>query len=94
MTTWGYSGRCRRMVKVLKPKGQVKKAEAKGQAGRGLGEEEGPKVSRRASINGRSLRTLSQFYLGEMDLKMRMRQMTIASARSLVEWVATLEILR
>jgi len=41
-----------------------------------------------------ALRTLSQFYLGEMDLKLRMRQMTITTGKEPPEWMAALEILK
>ncbi|MBP7086951.1 MAG: hypothetical protein KBA58_02715 [Methanomassiliicoccales archaeon] len=82
------------MVKVLKPKGQVKKAEAKAKPAEALERRKVPKKPASFDQREESLRTLSQFYLGEMDLKMRMRQMTIASGKEPQEWVATLEILR
>lgn len=82
------------MVKVLKPKGEVKKVDArKVEAAKAPAKAQ---VKKAAQVDQReeSLRTLSQFYLGEMDLKMRMRQMTIASGKEPLEWMATLEILK
>lgn len=83
------------MVKVLKPKGQVKKSEEKAEPAKVPQKAKAP-VKRKAQFDQReeSLRTLAQFYLGEMDLKMRMRQMTVATGKEPLEWVATLEILR
>jgi hypothetical protein len=83
------------MVKVLKPKGQVKKTEEKAKPAKVPEKAKAP-VKRKAEFDQReeSLRTLAQFYLGEMDLKMRMRQMTVATGKEPLEWVATLEILR
>ncbi|KAF5052507.1 hypothetical protein DSECCO2_408130 [anaerobic digester metagenome] len=78
----------------MKPKGQVKKAEAKAKPAEALERRKVPKKPASFDQREESLRTLSQFYLGEMDLKMRMRQMTIASGKEPQEWVATLEILR
>jgi len=78
------------MVKVLKPKGQVKRVDGSG------AEPPKARTKRPAQFDLReeSLRTLSQFYLGEMDLKMRMRQMSIASGQEPPEWMAALEILK
>jgi len=81
------------MVKVLKPKGQIKRVEGKAKPGKApaVGS---PVKKKEFDQREESLRTLAQFYLGEMDLKMRMRQMTIASGKEPQEWVATLEILK
>jgi hypothetical protein len=83
------------MVKVLKPKGQVKRVEEKERPAKPQDKAKAP-VKSKAQFDQReeSLRTLAQFYLGEMDLKMRMRQMTIASGKEPPEWMATLEILK
>ena len=75
----------------MKPKGQVKKENAKSKPAKAP---EKAKVPVRFDLREESLRTLSQFYLGEMDLKMRVRQMTVASGKEPEEWVATLEILK
>ena len=79
----------------MKPKGQVKKTEEKAKPAKVPEKAKAP-VKRKAEFDQReeSLRTLAQFYLGEMDLKMRMRQMTVATGKEPLEWVATLEILR
>ncbi len=78
----------------MKPKGQVKKVEGKKSV-----PTEAPtkaQVKKVVSFDQReeSLRTLSQFFLGEMDLKMRMRQMSGSSGKEPQEWVAALEILK
>ncbi len=82
------------MVKVLKPKGQIGKEERTGSTK--APEKAKPPVRKKAQFDLReeSLRTLAQFYLGEMDLKMRMRQMTVATGKEPQEWVAVLEILK
>lgn len=80
----------------MKPKGQVRKEEQR-VAAKARAPEKGPgKVRAPAQFDQReeSLRTLSQFYLGEMDLRMRMRQMTVATGKEPPEWVAALEILK
>ncbi|HNU35569.1 MAG TPA: hypothetical protein PKJ15_03140 [Methanomassiliicoccales archaeon] len=81
------------MVKVLKPKGQVKRVEEKERPAKPQAK---APLKKKTQFDQReeSLRTLAQFYLGEMDLKMRMRQMTIASGTEPPEWMATLEILK
>jgi len=80
------------MVKVLKPKGEVKKVEGKAPAARSAK----PAKKTRVTYDQReeSLAMLSQFYLGEMDLKMKMKQMAIDSGKEPLEWMAALEILR
>lgn len=77
----------------MKPKGQVKKVEEKERPAKPQAK---APLKKKTQFDQReeSLRTLAQFYLGEMDLKMRMRQMTIASGTEPPEWMATLEILK
>ncbi len=78
----------------MKPKGQVKKVES--QKIEPVKAPAKSETNKAAQFDQReeSLRTLSQFYLGEMDLKMRMRQMSIASGKEPLEWIAALEILK
>jgi hypothetical protein len=77
------------MVRVLKPKGQIKRVD-------GFKAEPAKAPTKKVEFDQReeSLRTLSQFFLGEMDLKMRMRQMSLATGKQPQEWMATLEILK
>lgn len=78
------------MVKVLKPRGG-----AKGEGGAQKGAAPG-KADKAAEydLRAEALRTLSQFQLGEMDLRMRMRQMSMTMGEEPTEWMAALEILR
>lgn len=78
----------------MKPKGQIGKEERTGSTK--APEKAKPPARKKAQFDLReeSLRTLAQFYLGEMDLKMRMRQMTVATGKEPQEWVAVLEILK
>jgi hypothetical protein len=73
------------MVKVLKPKGEAKKVQTK---------KKEPAAQLPADPRAESLRTLSRFYLGEMDLSMKMRQMSVVSKKEVPEWMAALELLR
>ncbi|NLX46876.1 MAG: hypothetical protein GXY70_01700 [Euryarchaeota archaeon] len=82
------------MVKVLKPKGEVKKVEAKKDAKARPAGKAPVKKAEQFDQREESLRTLSQFYMGEMDLKMRMKQMTISTGKEPPEWMAALEILK
>jgi len=80
------------MVKVLKPKGDVRKVE-----GRKTEPAKAPSRDKTKKVfdqREESLLTLSQYFLGEMDLKMRMRQMAMASGKEPPEWMATLELLK
>ena len=79
----------------MKPKGQAKKAEDGARPIKAPVKAKVP-MKRKVQFDQReeSLRTLAQFYLGEMDLKMRMRQMTVATGKEPLEWVAALEILK
>lgn len=76
------------MVKVLKPKGEVKKTAAS--------KETKPAPSKKQPVDQRaeSLKMLSLFYLGEMDLSMKMRQMSVAKGEEVPEWMAALEIVK
>ena len=86
------------MVKVLKPKGEIKNVQVK------KDEQEGTKAKRQQSkkkaapgpVDQReeSVKMLAKFFLGEMDLSMKMRQMTVASGKEPPEWMAALELLK
>lgn len=78
----------------MKPKGEVKKVDTSKDGAAKAPAKAQAKKAAQFDQREESLRTLSQFYLGEMDLKMRMRQMTIASGKEPLEWMATLEILK
>ncbi len=75
------------MVKVLKPKGNVKKVQKK---------EVREEPQKEASVDSwaESLRVLSKFYLGEMDLTMKMKQMSIVKGKEFPDWMAALELLK
>ena len=86
------------MVKVLKPNGTVKKVQPKKEDVVRTTAKKAPakkaKPAPQLDLREESLRMLSQFYLGEMDLSMKMRQMTVASGKEPPEWMAALEILK
>lgn len=76
------------MVKVLKPRGGVKKPQMTKEVKPAPSEEQ--VVDQRAE----SLKMLSKFYLGEMDLSMKMRQMCVAKGHEVPEWMAALEMIK
>ncbi|MCG7844861.1 MAG: hypothetical protein MIO90_05465 [Methanomassiliicoccales archaeon] len=76
------------MVKVIKPKGEIKKVQTK------KAEKPSPRKKEAVDQRAESLKMLSQFYLGEMDLSMKMRQMHVAQGEEVPEWMAALELIK
>jgi hypothetical protein len=75
------------MVKVIKPKVDDKKVQTKNVP---------VMVEKKEPMDPRteSLRMLAKFYMGEMDLKMKERQMLISQGKEVPVWMAALELLK
>jgi len=84
------------MVKVLKPKGEIKNIQIKKDESKSTKRPQTEKQVAPQPVDQReeSLKMLSQFYLGEMDLTMKMKQMTVTSGKEPPEWMAALELLK
>jgi hypothetical protein len=81
------------MVKVIKPKGEAGKTPVKKEMPK---EAPARKESKEAPQDARaiSLEMLAKFYLGPMDLDMKVRQMTVNTGKEPPVWMAALEIMR
>ncbi|MDD1771902.1 MAG: hypothetical protein LUQ09_03190 [Methanomassiliicoccales archaeon] len=75
------------MVKVIKPRADDKKVQTK---------KVPVKVEKKEPLDPRteSMRMLAKFYMGEMDLKMKEKQMLIAQGKEGPVWMAALELLK
>jgi len=84
------------MVKVIKPKGESRNAPVKKEQKDNPQEAPARKERKTAPSDARpvSLEMLAKFYLGPMDLDMKVRQMTVNTGTEPPVWMAALEIMR
>jgi hypothetical protein len=76
------------MVKVIKPRSEAKKTAAK--------KAQKTEDARETPLDPRaeSLMMLSRFYLGEMDLEMKSKQMSMSEGKEVPVWMAALELMK
>jgi hypothetical protein len=84
------------MVKVIKPQGEARKKPVKKEQKETPKEAPALKVRKETPPDARtvSLEMLAQFYLGPMDLDMKVRQMTVNTGKEPAIWMAALELMR
>jgi len=74
------------MVKVIRPKTDERKVQRKAPVKEAKKEELDPRTE--------SLRMLGKFYMGDMDLRMKEKQMAVTQGREVPVWMAALELLK